>query len=370
LKDLKDIENEENKEEEKSVPDSITEEEFKNLKKIKEEKEILFNKIKDEIVSYVEEVDKEMIYINNFRDYVDSINNQIRSFKQQLRVSIVGGINFNFGKMTDDNADLLIKELEETSLIINQVNELVNISKDNILKKAENILIDIQTSFSEIDDNKKLDYGFLSIRMNSIENKIEDLKKLLDKLKGHLSDIHKNRNNIDSKIKSLNKSLEKLMNDYKEGKKKINEAILKAIRKKGKNIFQSINKSIRKEKTDEDDKKNEEICDDIAEKENDDDDDDYNIQMGTTLIKINDFGKKIDLYKTTALFYNKNETKENDSKEPKLLKKNWNEVCYIYDDYDIHDINFEIKAVGLSPLSSFNSCSNGFPLGKNRNYGF
>ena len=174
LKDLKDIENEENKEEEKSVPDSITEEEFKNLKKIKEEKEILFNKIKDEIVSYDEEVDKEMIYINNFRDYVDSINNQIRSFKQQLRVSIVGGINFNFGKMTDDNADLLIKELEETSLIINQVNELVNISKDNILKKAENILIDIQTSFSEIDDNKKLDYGFLSIRMNSIENKIEN----------------------------------------------------------------------------------------------------------------------------------------------------------------------------------------------------
>ena len=75
--------------------------------------------------------------------------------------------------------------------------------------------------------------------------------------------------------------------------------------------------------------------------------------MGTILIKINDFGKKIDLYKTTALFYNKNEAKENDSKEPKLLKKNWNEVCYIYDDYDIHDINFEIKAVGLSPLSSF-----------------
>jgi hypothetical protein len=82
------------------------------------------------------------------------------------------------------------------------------------------------------------------------------------------------------------------------------------------------------------------------------------------LIKIKDFGKKIDLYKTTALFYNKNEAKENSAKQPQLLKKNWNEVLYIYDDYDIHDINYELKAVGLSPLSSFNSCSNGFNMGK------
>ena len=30
----------------------------------------------------------------------------------------------------------------------------------------------------------------------------------------------------------------------------------------------------------------------------------------------------------------------------------------------IHDINFEIKAVGLGPFSFFNSCSNGFYVGK------
>jgi len=362
-KKLEEIE-EKKKKESEELPIPGSEKEFEKLKKLKGEKEILFNKMKDEIISYYKKADDEINYINNFREYIESMNNQINSFKQQLRISIVGGINFNFGKMTDNYADHLIKEMEETSFIISQTDDFLYIIKNRILKKAENILRDIQMALREINNNKKLNYVFLSIRMDLIQNKMDDLKKLCDLLKGHLSDINKNRNDIDNKIKSLNKNLENLMNDYKQSKKKINEAILKVVRNKGKKIFSSITKSLRKEKIDEDDKKNEEICDDIAEKENDNDDDDYNLQMGTTLIKINDFRKKIDLYKTTALFYNKNEAKENSSKQPQLLRKNWNEVLYIYDDYDIHDINFEIKAVGLSPLSSFNSCSNGFSMGK------
>ena len=51
-------------------------------------------------------------------------------------------------------------------------------------------------------------------------------------------------------------------------------------------------------------------------------------------------------------------------REPKILRKNWNEVCYVYDDYDMHDVNFEIKAVGLGPFSFFNSCLTGFYMGK------
>ena len=51
---------------------------------------------------------------------------------------------------------------------------------------------------------------------------------------------------------------------------------------------------------------------------------------------------------------------ENRMREPKILRKNWHEVCYVYDDYDMHDVNYEIKAVGLGPFSFFNSCSNGF----------
>ena len=378
LKDLnqnkneKNEENEEIKEEENEdgvTPGCDTEEkemEFEKLKKLKMEKEILFHQIHEDIVSYYKAADNELTYTTNYRNFIDSINNQIRSFKQQLRISVVGGANFNFGKMTDNNVKQLNKEMDETTFIINQINDFLYIIKNRTLKKAENILRDIQTALLEINNNQKLSHGFLSNRMDLIQNKMDDLKKLCDMLKSHLSDIKNFRNKIENKIKSLNKNLEKLMNDYKEGKKKINDAIRKTIRKKGKNIFNSINKSLRMEKANEDDEKNEEICDDIAENENEneDDDNDDDLLNGTTLIKINDFGKNKDLFKTIVLFNNKNEAQENNIREPKILFKNWNETCYIYDDYDIHDANFEIKAVGLGPFSFFNSCSNGFYVGK------
>ena len=40
--------------------------------------------------------------------------------------------------------------------------------------------------------------------------------------------------------------------------------------------------------------------------------------------------------------------------------KNRNDICYIYDDYDINDEYFEIKAVGLNPSEYFTALSNYF----------
>ena len=59
------------------------------------------------------------------------------------------------------------------------------------------------------------------------------------------------------------KNLENLMSNYKKGKKKINDDLHETIRKKGKNIFNSIDKSLRKEKYDKVDEENEEICEKI-----------------------------------------------------------------------------------------------------------
>lgn len=133
LKDLynkkeKDEENDEIKEEENedgTTPGCDTEEkeiEFEKLKKLKMDKEILFHKIHEDIVSYYKAADNELTYTTNYRNFIDSINNQIRSFKQQLRISVVGGANFNFGKTTDNNVKQLNKEMDETTFIINQIN--------------------------------------------------------------------------------------------------------------------------------------------------------------------------------------------------------------------------------------------------------
>ena len=38
---------------------------------------------------------------------------------------------------------------------------------------------------------------------------------------------------------------------------------------------------------------------------------------------------------------------ENNTQKSKLLFKNWHQICYIYDDYDLHDIYYDVKVVGL-----------------------
>jgi hypothetical protein len=80
---------------------------------------------------------------------------------------------------------------------------------------------------------------------------------------------------------------------------------------------------------------------------------------GSMLLSIKDFSKAKDIFNSMYLF--KNEKEENYTTQD-LLRKNWKEICYIYDEYDIHDINYELKAVGLPDNAFFNSCSMGFTL--------
>jgi len=356
----------ENEEDSKIKEDKKKEEEKKKeiekLKKLKTENEILLKKLIEKLISYFEQVEIDMTYTTNYRNFIDSLNNQIGLFKQQLRISIIGGVDFNYAQTLDKFVKLLSNDMNQAIYIINQLDRIFDIFKNRVYNEAENTLKDIQEALSEINSNNISNYGFLLNKMNFIIMKTDHLKEICELLKKDLSEISNKRKDIEERIKNININFENLMNNYKKGKEKIKDDIRETIRKKGRNIFDSIDKSLRKEKFDKIDEENEEICNSMTE-ENYNDTNDDNIIRGDTLIKIKDFGKNINLFKTQVLFNNKDEAKENRSKEPKILKKNWNEVCYIYDDYDIHDINFEIKAVGLGPLQFFNSFGYGFYMG-------
>ena len=80
------------------------------------------------------------------------------------------------------------------------------------------------------------------------------------------------------------------------------------------------------------------------------------------LLGVQDFGKINDIFSSTYIF--KKEQYDNYEQQD-LFKQNWNEICYVYEEYDIHDVNFELKAVGLPPNTIFNSFSMGFDLNSN-----
>ena len=350
--------NEEDNEDDGPISKESRKAEFEKLLKNKHEIENNFKNNQIKIINFSKELDNEKTYVVNYSNYIESLNNQMRRFNQQLRVSVVGEEQFNFYNLSGGKMKQLTKQIEETDFIIKQVNDEMHTLKIRTLKKAENIIRNIQTKLEEINNNKQLSYYFLSVRMDSIIDLTENLKKIEAVVQRSLASIKFQRDKIQKCINNLKINIETFMNSFKEGKKKMNDAIRKTLRKTGKTIFNSINKSLRNEEDDE----NDAIYDKIEEEQDEDVDD--NIIRGSTLIGINDFGKNIDLFKTRILFQDKNINEENKIREAKILRKNWHEVCYVYDNYNMHDIHFEIKAVGLGPFSFFNSCSLGFYMGK------
>jgi hypothetical protein len=352
--------NEEENEEESALTKEQRKAEFEKLKIQEIEAEKSFRQKQQMIINYSKQINAFQTYNVNYSNYINSINNQIRAFNQQARVSVVGEEQFNFYNLIGGKIKQLMQEMEATSLMIKQVDDNIHSLKIRTLKKAENIITSIDSKLSEINKNKNLTYYFLSVRMDSILNSLDDLKKIVGVLQQNIIYLDTQRKQIEKCINNLKINIQKFMQSYQEGKRQMNEAIRKTLRKTGKTIFNGINKSIRNEK----DEENEELYDKIDEEQEEEAEIDDNMIRGSTLIGINDFGKNIELFKSKILFQDKNINEENKIKVAKILRKNWHEICYIYDDYDMHDVHFEIKAVGLGPFSFFNSCSVGFYMGK------
>ena len=354
-------EKEDKKEEEENVTPGIDseskKEEFEQLKKSKTDLEIQFHELQKKMGDLYNDMKAQMNYIGNYRSYINALNEKILSFRQGLGISVIGQ-QIDFQKASDAKTEKLSKELQAILMKINQITIIASLTKNGTLKKGENILQDIQSKLIEIDSNKNLSFSYLSNRIESIEDQIEILKDLCKTVEKSKNAVMDKRNDIESKIDQIKINFEQFMENYKEDKKKINDAISKKIRKiirkKSRKILEDINKDMDDENAEENEVYNR------SKKEGED----YDLLHGSTLIGINDFGKNMNLFKSTILFDNQNDVEENNSLKAKILKKNFNEVCYVYDDYDIHDINYEIKAVGLGGYSFFNNCSHGFYMGK------
>ena len=346
------------------LPQETKKIEFEKLQKQKKDSEQIFRQYQQNIIKFSQDLGAMKIYNVNYSNYLNSVNNQIRAFNQQTRVSVVGEDQFNFYNLLSGNIKKLTKQVEDTNFIIKQVEENIHSLRIRTLKKAENIIQNIESKFKEINNNKKLSYYFLSVRMDSINNSLDDLKKIVGVLQQNINSNKVQGSQIQKNIDNLKVNIQQFMQLYQQGKQKMKDAIRKTLRKTGVKLIKSINKSLKNEKDDE----NDELYDKIDEEPEEEGEGNANVDndllRGSTLIEINDFGKNIELFKSIVLFQDKSIQEENKIREPKILRKNWHEICYIYDDYDMHDVHFEIKAVGLGPFSFFNSCSIGFYMGK------
>ena len=310
-------------------------------KKIKEydietkELEKKFDEIKIKNKEYYNDVVKQDIYIENYKSFINELNEEINKLKDQLNISVNEFENILENEKRNEEYNSSRLSLERINLQNIQLNRIIEECKNETLKKVEKNHTEIQEKINEI--NKEKNNGSLITLKNIYEennkiisNKLKELESLLEVLESKKKQYEETKkvieDDIDKLKKQLNKELEKI--------------------KKSTTILMEQSQANKENKNS---KNNGPLIDSI-------------FLRGSMLLGINDFGKINDIFSSKNIF---KEDKNEKYEKQKLLRKNWNEVCFVYQDYDIHDITYELKAVGLPPNCSFSTCSKGFALDTN-----
>ena len=315
----KELEKERKKEE---IPKNILEEYLKK----KKDYENTFNNLIMKCNNYYEEEKNEKKLVEDYMSFIDKVNNEIQNLDNNFSINNPNiNLNLNDGKQIFEEICVKV-EILSSSLI--DLKDVYFGSKTFLV--FENILRNIYKNLEKIDKKEYYNEYSLNKILNEIKRSIEELQSIC-----FLADEKFNE------FKNKNSLIEKQIKELKDIQKKYkNENI-----KRNESIRQSLIQSINNQNNDNNN---------IVNNNNDNNFNFDNIPISESLF-IKPKGSKEELYKTINLF-----SKEKDvssSKTPKLLEKNWHEICYVYDDYDIYDVNFILKAVGLSNNSSFQDYS-------------
>ena len=298
---------------------------YLNIKSSQEKK---LEEITNKNNEFYQETDNQYVFINNYNIFINELNEEINSLKAQINISICGTEMLKKQQSKNNKIVEFTNTLETISLKIKQFNEIIDDSKNKKLKNAENIQNEIHEKLSEINNTSNSNLislkDTLETNTNIINDKLEELEQNIKLLELNKTSYENSKKNIEQEINKLKKEIA----DYVEKVKKAQSIIIK----------QSTSVLNPKDQGPQ--------VDSIFLK-------------GSMLLSINEFGKK-------DLFSSKNVFSEEDFVQKgvqDLLRKNWNEICYVYEEYDIHDVHYELKAVGLPSNSFFSSCSIGFVIG-------
>ena len=223
---------------------------------------------------------------------------------------------------------------------ISEINDNVKtIFKSNIDSKLESI----QKILTDIDKGKFNNENLLKKYILKIETKIEEIRKICDNSEEKNNEFNKKYHDVEAQMNKI-KYLER---QYNTECKKINDTYIKK-RNEMNNNSNNNKKNIN----------NNNIINDRNDKiinQND------KIPLQESfLFKIKDKKNIMDFYKTSNLFSISENDEIDNVDECTIIERNWHEICYVYDDYDIHDVYYDIIAIGLLDNHYFNSTSFSF----------
>ena len=262
-----------------------------------------------------------------------------------------------------ENAETIDKKIKEYEKIFdelkekaNQINSTLDTQKDTI-KQYRNYLNEVQNYVAEFREKLNIEVNNITIGKDNL--KLKDYNALFEKVSNisyELDNINENKTEFNFKnkceeiditinlLKNIFDDFEKMKNKFDTKNKNMEDEI-----KKLKNLHNEIielnkNKELNNPKDNEQQTEKNKIEDNNNKKKR---------LLGKSLLyNAKNQSKKLDIFKTINLFQKKDKIDESRN-ESKLLKKNYHEICYVYDEYDIHDIYYTLKAIVLTNYSCF-----------------
>ena len=286
--------------------------------KQKKDYEKTFEELVMKCNNYYNEENKQKKLVEDYMNFINKVNKEIESLGNNFNIKYHNvNLNLNDGKKLLEEICLKVELLSSSLIDLKETYSGVK----NFLT-FENLLNNIYQNISKIDKKEYYNESILKEFLKEIKKNIEELQNIC-----FLADEQLNQfNNKNALIEKEITEIKKIQKDYK------NENI-----KRNNSIRQSLMQSHHND-------------DNYIDNNDDQNNDLKNIPITQTIL-LKPKHSKEELYKTINLF-----SKEEDVQKAgyaQLYEKNWHEVCYVYDDYDMYDVYFILKAVGLSKNSTF-----------------
>ena len=315
-------------------------------RKKKEEYEKKFKELKNKSNEFNKNLDEQKKIIDEYKQYLDEVNQFINLFNEKMNISVINSVLVNNNEI-NKQFDEINKQVEVVSKTLAELDEPIFTIKNAFGQTIENLLIDIQNCFENLEKKENQNE-------TSYNNNLEMINKNIEEIQSIFSDFDK----ISSLFYNQNHKVQREMNQLKylyalyakEYKKKrpVNSSIVNPINN---NINQNNNNNRNNQNNNQNNQNNQNNV--LRPKKT----------LGQSfLFTVRDHKSKDDLYKTVNLF---KENSEQDMMEmyldeAQLLRKNYHVMCYVYDDYDLYDIYYDLKAVGLRDGEYFPKGSHGF----------
>ena len=287
-----------------------------------------YNNIKINNRIFYDDIEVQKQYLANYSAFVAELNYQLNDLNDQLNINLIEQ-EYNQYIQKEENKDLL-NDLENITFRINEFKYLIKKQKHE-LKNLENNFKIIQEQFNDINENEQ---DLIPIKLNYIKQNLDEISNIVNKLNENKILYEQKKKEIENYIEIIQSMTKVKINQIKVKRKETIKIHVKKKHKYNNNNYNNYNN----------------LSDSLFLK-------------GSMLLGIKDFGNAKNIFKSMYLF--KDSQNENNFNEQKLLRKNWHQICYINEEYDLHEINYELKAVGIPKGMNFTSSSLGFVLDTN-----